>query len=66
MEKPQAAVAVYNADGSIKGTAKPHGYRCQMDGCTGKRLVVKWPDGKVTRPCTKGMFTRQDGNWQIG
>lgn len=61
-----ATVIVYNGDASQKGVAKAAGYSCQMEGCTGKRLAVKWPDGSVTRPCTKGMFTRPDGSWQIG
>jgi len=67
MAKNTASVAtVYNKDGTLKGVAKASGYRCQMDGCSGRRLAVKWPDGKVTRPCTKGMLTRTDGDLQIG
>ena len=26
---------------------------CQMEGCTGHRMHVRWGDGKVTYPCTK-------------
>lgn len=66
MTKTKEKVTVYSADGSAKGVAKAGGYRCQMEGCTGKRLAVKWPDGTVTRPCTKGMLTRPDGSLQIG
>ncbi|MEJ6002498.1 hypothetical protein [Paucibacter soli] len=59
--------SVVSRDGLTTGVASNlAGYRCQMEGCTGRRLVVKWPDGKSTRPCTKGMFTRPDGNLQIG
>lgn len=35
-------------------------HNCQMDGCNGVRLSVKWPDGKHTFPCTKGMELRTD------
>lgn len=28
---------------------------CSMDGCSGIRISVKWPDGRITRPCSKGM-----------
>lgn len=38
---------------------------CRLAGCTGRCLVVRWKDGKVTDPCTKGMKVRKDGHWQI-
>ena len=66
MAEKQSTTIVFSASGTEQGIAKSSGYRCQMEGCTGKRLAVKWPDGKMTRPCTKGMFTRLDGNLQIG
>lgn len=56
---------VYSRDGSLRGEAKAPGYHCQLEGCRGLRLAVKWPNGKVTRPCTKGMLTRPDGALQI-
>lgn len=40
--------------------------RCQMAGCLGLRLIVRWPDGRHTMPCTKGMTQdNHSGNWQI-
>lgn len=57
---------VYSSDGTVVGINTTTGYRCRMEGCTGMRITVKWPDGNVTRPCTKGMFTRPDGHRQIG
>ena len=56
---------VYSRDGAQKGTSKSSSYLCQMAGCTGRRMAVHWPDGKITRPCTKGMFTRPDGDQQL-
>ena len=61
-----AQETVYNADGSLAGLASWNRYRCQMSGCTGQRVPVKWPDGQVTRPCSKGLFSRPDGAFQIG
>lgn len=29
--------------------------RCTMAGCTGIRIGVRWNDGKITFPCSKGM-----------
>ena len=37
------------------GTATGSTRRCRLEGCTGIRVMVRWPNGKVTWPCTKGM-----------
>ena len=38
---------------------------CRMDGCTGVRMRVLWPDGKVTFPCSKGCRLCE-GNDSVG
>lgn len=39
---------------------------CQLEGCRGKRLYVRWKDGKITMPCTKGMeFDESTHTWRI-
>jgi len=38
--------------------------RCQMDGCTGVRIGVRWSDGKITWPCSKGM-EQVGGAWEV-
>lgn len=39
---------------------------CQLEGCRGKRLYVRWKDGKITIPCTKGMtFDETTYTWKI-
>lgn len=39
---------------------------CQLEGCLGRRLGVRWPGGRMTWPCTKGMKIVQRGKaWQI-
>lgn len=47
--------------GEVRGT-RP----CQLAGCRGLRLLVRWPDGKRTHPCTKGMTPVTATLWQIG
>jgi len=37
---------------------------CGLEGCGGVRLVVRWPGGKITWPCVKGMKLTPKG-WQI-
>ena len=43
------------------------GYRsCTLEGCRGTRIGVRWPDGKLTWPCSKGCGTTEDGTWKVG
>lgn len=46
--------------GKVVGTR-----RCRLEGCLGRCIGVRWPDNKLTWPCTKGMKSLGDGNWQI-
>lgn len=37
---------------------------CTLESCGAVRLGVRWPDGRLTWPCTRGM--RKEGNtWRI-
>jgi hypothetical protein len=56
---------VYARDGKRCGKVCWYARPCQLAGCNGVRLMVRWKDGKVTYPCTKGMKIRKDGHWQI-
>jgi hypothetical protein len=29
--------------------------RCMLEGCTGMRITVRWKDGKITKPCSRGL-----------
>ena len=40
--------------------------RCPMAGCTGLRVFLRWSDGRITYPCTKGLVERSDGSYQEG
>lgn len=55
---------VYTRCGTVKGIATGAWHRCQLAGCTGRRLTVRWP-GQITYPCTKGLKERADGALQI-
>jgi hypothetical protein len=46
---------VYSSD--KKHVGKPTGSTrlCNLEGCRGERIGVRWEDGKITYPCSKGM-----------
>lgn len=57
---------VVSRDGTKKGEIKNLRSRpCQMEGCTGMRMHVKWPDGRSTFPCTKGCEQIDDETLKI-
>ena len=46
---------VHNRNGDEVGKATGTYRRCSMHGCTGLRIGVRWPDGRLTWPCSKGV-----------
>jgi hypothetical protein len=46
---------VRSRDGRVVGTRM-----CTTEGCRGTRYGVRWPDGKLTWVCGKGMSFSQD------
>ena len=51
---------------SITGVLTGKIRRCQLEGCVGRRLGVRWDDNrKVTWPCSKGLRGRSDGSLEI-
>jgi hypothetical protein len=56
---------VVSRDGKHIGMTTGSWHLCQMEGCGGRRLSVKWGDGKNTRPCTKGMDWHPRKGWRI-
>ena len=57
---------VVSRDGKVTGKVVGGPTPCPLEGCTGVRMRVAWPDGKRTVPCTKGMEpTGQEGEWRI-
>ena len=46
---------IISRDGKHHGRFTGGQCRCQMEGCTGRKIAVRWNDGKLTFPCSKGM-----------
>jgi hypothetical protein len=39
---------------------------CRLEGCPGTRVTVKWPDGRTTHPCSRGLLDHKGGGLEIG
>ena len=52
MELPKKIVS---RDGKHVGTPIGTTRMCRLEGCTGLRIGVRWDDGKLTYPCSKGL-----------
>lgn len=47
---------VISRDGSEQGrVVSTYGSPCRMEGCNGIRFGVRWPDGKLTRICSRSI-----------
>jgi hypothetical protein len=46
---------VFDRDMRECGVATGGSKRCQMEGCNGLRVCVRWENGKKTWPCSKGL-----------
>ena len=56
---------IYSHNGRLRGVTTGAQHKCALSGCTGMRISVRWPDGKHTFPCSKGIVAKR-GRWQIG
>ena len=53
-------------DATISGRATGGGYPCRLESCPGTRAGVRWSDGTITFPCTRGMYWDEDREgWRI-
>jgi hypothetical protein len=46
---------VLSRDSKLEGTPTGGSRPCQLEGCRGLRIAVRWPDKSITYPCTKGL-----------
>jgi len=46
---------ILNRTSTQVGVVIGGGEECNLGGCGGVKLSVRWPDGRLTRPCTKGL-----------
>ena len=52
---------VYSRDTKLRGKSTGAFRRCTLEGCGGERVYVRWPDGRLTCPCSKGLGPFRDG-----
>lgn len=57
-------VKVLSRGGSKEGVTTGGAHMCRLEGCRGMRIAVRWPGGRMTYPCTKGMSQR-GARWAI-
>jgi len=55
----EAGRKVYSRTYDEVGLTTGSTHACPMSGCSGLRVAVKWPDGRHTFPCSRGMALRQ-------
>lgn len=56
---------VLSSDGKERGKTTGGTRSCQLEGCTGIRIHVRWAGGQYTWPCSKGMKEIDQDTWQI-
>jgi hypothetical protein len=62
----QKGSVVWNRDKTSKGFVTGSTKACRLSGCRGLCYAVKWPDGKTTWPCGKGIeYNRETEEWRI-
>lgn len=57
-------VFVWNREGNERGELTGSKRPCKGE-CAGTSLGAQWPDGEITWCCTRGMFIREDGQYQL-
>lgn len=46
---------IINSGGNEIGKVLYFGHPCELEDCNGALFSVKWADGEVTFPCSKGL-----------
>lgn len=59
---------IVSRDGKLEGAATGSTHACTLHGCRGVRITVRWPDGTISHPCSKGLLPAPDsgGALKIG
>ncbi len=58
-------ITVLSSDGKLQGYVTGVQFPCRMTGCNGLRIPTRWPDGRISYPCSKGMDQLPNGDWKI-
>lgn len=61
----QLPKTVLSRNGKKKGRVTGGTRLCGLEGCRGLQIGVRWPDGKLTWPCSKGLKEIDSETWQI-
>jgi hypothetical protein len=61
----ERGVTVIARGGGLKGVYLRTTNKPCFEGCEGKRVSVRWPDGSITYPCTAGMDMSDEREWLI-
>jgi hypothetical protein len=56
-----AGTKIYSRTLHLVGTTTGRRRCCTLEGCRGERISVRWPDGRHTFPCSKGMELHAEG-----
>ena len=64
-DRIRKGAGVWGRGRAEKGLATGGTRMCGMEGCRGIRVGVRWPDGKITYPCTHGMKPYRGRSMQI-
>ena len=65
MKNERKGLSVLARTGRAIGRTTGGAYPCRLEGCLGQRVAVRWADGRVTYPCTRGMRETSNGYWAI-
>ena len=61
---PSIGSPFLNRDSSEEG--KVVSYKdCTLTSCGGRCIGVRWPDGTLTWPCSKGCRVTPEGTWKV-
>ena len=61
----ETGTVILSRDGTEKGHVMDGIADCDMEGCRGECVEVKWEDGTTTFPCTHGLDLIDDDTFQI-
>jgi hypothetical protein len=61
----QVGDTVVDRDGQLAGEVRGASERCTLTSCSGVRVFVRWPDGRATKPCSKGLEQIGTGVYRI-
>jgi hypothetical protein len=63
---PEFPRDILSRDEEMTGIVTGSTQRCRLTGCNGLQYLVRWPNGKRSWPCSKGIEETDDGTWRIG